>query len=115
MSKRTGRPMKADRKAVRTKWISVRVSEQEHQFISETAKKLRIPSAQLLRERGLNIKLKKANSEININTYRQIAGIAKNINQLAAKINSGVIPEVDMSHIDYLQQQISEIAKKVLG
>ncbi len=108
-----GRP-KLNDEDVRKKWISVRVSEQEYQYISESANKLKISSAQLLREKGMNLKIRKVNSGINIKAYRQICGIAKNINQLVAKVNSGVIENVDISHIAYLKRQIDEIAKMVL-
>ena len=107
------RPKLSDQK-VRKKWISVRVNETEHEQISNKAMNLSLSSADYLRRLGLQKKIKEVTPLVDRDTYRQISGIANNINQIVIKINSGTISEIKSYHFDNLKKQVGEIAKKVL-
>ncbi len=107
------RPKLSDQK-VRKKWISVRVNETEHEQISNTAKNLHLSSADYLRKLGMQDKIKKVVPLVDRDTYRQLTGIANNINQIVIKINSGIISEVKSYHFDNLRKEVDKIGEKLL-
>ena len=108
---------KIDADKLRTATIGVRVSPAEYARLREKAAAMGMTPAQWLRAAALDRQLPPAPAPaVNLDTYRELARIGINLNQVVARINaSQAAPEIPPAIAAELLHLVKEIQLQVLG
>lgn len=112
---RGGRPRIAAEQ-LRTATIGVRVSPAEYAALREKAAAMGMTPAQWLRRAALDRQLPRpAAQPVNLDTYRELARLGVNLNQIRAKINAGIAVGIPQEVIAGLFQAVLMVQRQVIG
>jgi hypothetical protein len=111
--KKGGRPSLPDDQR-RDHRETIRFSEIEWQRVTEAARSAGIPTLTYIRQRALSDRIgggRLTIPEVNQDLWRKLARLSSNLNQLAAKMNSG--DRSYQSHVAYLLTEANELLRSV--
>ena len=108
---------KIDAERLRTATIGVRVSPAEYDRLKAKASAMGMTPAQWLRAAALERQLPPPPAPaLNVETYRELARIGVNLNQVAARINAGqAAAEIPRDIAAGLVRLLQTIQRQVLG
>ncbi len=102
-------------KIIRSCVIPVRFTPDEREELKAIANKHHISISELVRRFSLRRKLPPALPEVNIKTYRELAAIGNNLNQLVKTLYLGVFKGVDEDFFYDLKKLIKKASLEVIG
>lgn len=100
---------------VRSCVVPVRFTPDERDGLKEKASKFHLSLSELIRRFSLRRKLPPAIPEVNIKTYKELAAIGNNLNQLVRELYTGLFRGVDESFFIDLKKQIKKVSLEVMG
>jgi len=102
-------------KVIRSCVIPVRLTPDEKEKLQEIASKHHLSLSELIRRFSLRRKLPASIPEVNIRTYRELAAIGNNLNQLVRELYLGIFKGVDEDFFHNLKKQIKSVSLEVMG
>jgi hypothetical protein len=102
-------------KIIRSCVVPVRFTPNEKEQLKENAFKFHLSISELIRRFSLRRKLPPAIPEVNIKTYRELAAIGNNLNQLMRELYLGIFRGVDEKFFYDLKNQIKKVSLEVIG
>ena len=102
-------------KVIRSCVVPVRLTPDEREKLLEIASKHHLSLSELIRRFSLRRKLPAAIPEVNIKTYRELAAIGNNLNQLVRELYLGIFRGVDEDFFHNLKKQIKSVSLEVMG
>jgi len=102
-------------KVIRSCVVPVRLTPEERDKLSAMAKEHHISLSELIRRFALKRKLPPAIPEINIKTYRELAAIGNNLNQLVRELYVGLFRGLDEDFFHDLKKRIKQVSLEIMG
>lgn len=101
-------------KVIRSCVVPVRLTPDERENLLEIASKHHLSLSELIRRFALRRKLPAAIPEVNIKTYRELAAIGNNLNQLVRELYIGIFRGVNEKFFHNSRQPLVHIREKTI-
>jgi len=102
-------------KTIRSCVIPVRLTPEERDKLKEIAESHHVSISELIRRFSLRRKLPAPIPEINIKTYRELAAVGNNLNQMVKELYIGLFRGVDENFFHDLKKLIQRTSLELMG
>ncbi len=102
-------------KVIRSCVVPVRLTPDEKEKLQEIASNYHLSLSELIRRFTLRRKLPASIPEVNIKTYKELAAIGNNLNQMVRELYLGIFRGIDEGFFYDLKKQIKNVSLEVTG